>query len=186
MLALAAAIAAGDAFVAERGVFVLRDGAAAGSTWVVAPVLAADGLAGLGVLADDQVVLRGAAELVACALIRKALPGTARVAQRVAHPAQFVLALGTGSGRSGGQTPGVAPRSAPASRARQAVRRDPAVPKRRVIRSKVWWSIALILRSECAKECRYIVMANFASSHAMGEILVVMALKTELTARGLV
>ena len=35
----------------------------------------------------------------------------------------------------------VAPRSAPASRARQAVRRDPAIPKRRVRRSKVWWSI---------------------------------------------
>ena len=34
--ALATAVAAGDAFVAERGVFVLRDGAAAGSTWVVA------------------------------------------------------------------------------------------------------------------------------------------------------
>jgi hypothetical protein len=33
------------------------------------------------------------------------------------------------------------PRSTPASRARQAVRRDPAVPKRRVSWSKVWVSI---------------------------------------------
>jgi hypothetical protein len=35
---------------------------------------------------------------------------------------------------------GTAPTSAPASSARQAVRRDPAIPKRRVRRSKVWWS----------------------------------------------
>jgi len=36
----------------------------------------------------------------------------------------------------------VAPRSAPAIRTRQAVRRDLAVPKRRVTVSKTWWSIS--------------------------------------------
>jgi hypothetical protein len=36
----------------------------------------------------------------------------------------------------------VAPKSAAASRARQAVRRDPDAAKRWVSRSKVWWSIA--------------------------------------------
>jgi hypothetical protein len=67
----------------------------------------------------------------------------------------------------------VAPRSAPASRARQAVRRDPAVLKRRVSRSKVWWSIAYILRSEHAGELRYIVTAKYPSARATGEVAVV-------------
>jgi hypothetical protein len=57
----------------------------------------------------------------------------------------------------------VAPRSAPASRARQAVRRDPGVLKRRVIRSKVWWFIAQIPYSKHADELGYIVMAKYAS-----------------------
>ena len=57
----------------------------------------------------------------------------------------------------------VAPRSAPASRARQAVRRDPEVLKRRVIRSKVWWFIAQIPYSKHADELGDIVMAKYAS-----------------------
>src|SRR5215213_4913832 len=94
---LAATIATGDGlWAAGRGFAV--------SARVPARVLATDGLAGRGVggladrgvPADDEVRL-GAADRAGT--ICKALAGTA------VPPAQFMLALGAGSGRSGGQTP---------------------------------------------------------------------------------
>jgi hypothetical protein len=68
---------------------------------------------------------------------------------------------------------GATPKSAAASKARQAVRRDPDAAKRWVSRSKVWWSIAYILRSEHAGELRYIVTAKYPSARATGEVAVV-------------
>jgi hypothetical protein len=53
------------------------------------------------------------------------------------------------------------------------VRREPAVLKKRVNRSKVWWSIEEILRSEHAEELRYFVAAKHPSSRAMGEVAIV-------------
>jgi hypothetical protein len=128
---LAAAVTAGDgtwAWVFARG---WPGRSCARGARVPAPVVLATPVTTDDLRQPGERIRPAATERVPTG-IAKALAGTALAAARgLAGAAGAAAALCL-----------VASRSTPASSARQAVRRDPAVPKRRVTVSKTWWSIS--------------------------------------------
>src|SRR5215212_3021830 len=93
------------------------------------------GSVGLPIAGSRQMTKSGLVQQTAQEPFVKHLPG------QQCPPHSSCLPLVQGVVGAAARRHGVAPRSAPASRARQAVRRDPVLPKRRVRRSKVGCSI---------------------------------------------
>ena len=169
----------------RRAVFVLRGGSVADSTRVVASVLAAD-RTGLRVVADDQVVLRGAAELVACALRPQSTSRDNALPNSLPTPHSFMLAVGAGSGPERRDSSGWLRGSAPAIRHAkrcagiQTPRRGGSVGQRSGGPSRRS-SVANAPRNVDTSSRRYILFPRNGRGHGSHD-----ALKTESRTCGLV